>query len=210
MSYQANVQAGQAKTRSAADQVLNHPVVKQAQDRAHYYVSQLDKELGKYPYMTQIETSTKVPKAWVFLGASLLMLVGMLFNSLAAPISNFIGWLLPAYLSFKALETKQAEDDIQWLTYWVVFGFFNFLESLALKLVLHYFPFYYVFKTAFVLWLQLPATKGARTLYLSVARPLLDHSAKRGTSSITTSGPSTSTTATSDDLRAKVASANAL
>jgi len=203
MSYQANVQAGQTKTRSAADQVLNHPVVKQASDRANYYVAQLDKELAKYPYMTQIEQKTSVPKAWLFIGSSAVLLVGMLVNALAAPISNFIGWLLPAYLSFRALETKEAEDDIQWLTYWVVFGFFNFLESIALNLVLYYFPFYYVFKTAFVLWLQLPATKGARTLYLSVARPLLDHSSKRAPAASTS-------TATSDDLRAKVASANAL
>jgi len=202
-NYQANVQAGQAKTKSAADQVLNHPVVKQAQDRANYYVAQLDKELSKYPYMNQIEQNTRVPKAWAFLGTSVILLIGMLFNSLAAPISNFIGWLLPAYLSFRALETKGADDDIQWLTYWVIFGFFNFLESIALGLVLYYFPFYYVFKTAFVIWLQLPATLGARTLYLSVARPLLDSSARR-------SAPPATSTATSDDLRAKVASANAL
>ena len=45
-NYQANVQSGKAKAQSAADQVLNHPVVKQAQDRAHYYVSQLDKEVS--------------------------------------------------------------------------------------------------------------------------------------------------------------------
>ncbi|KZT51340.1 hypothetical protein CALCODRAFT_503644 [Calocera cornea HHB12733] len=203
MSYQSNVQAGQAKTKSAAEQVLNHPVVKQAQDKANYYVAQLDKELGKYPYMTQIEQKTSVPKAWVFIGTSILLVIGMLFNALAAPISNFIGWLLPAYLSFRALETKGSDDDIQWLTYWVVFGFFNFLESVALSLVLYYFPFYYVFKTAFIVWLQLPATQGARTLYLSVARPLLDSSSKRAPASAPT-------TATSDDLRAKVASANAL
>lgn len=204
MSYQANVNAGQAKSRTAADQVFNHPVVKQATDKANYYVSQLDKELGKYPYMTQMEQKTSIPKAWAFIGTSILLLIGMLVNSLAAPISNFIGWLLPAYLSFRALETKEAEDDIQWLTYWVIFGFFNFLESIALSLVLYYFPFYYVFKTAFIVWLQLPGTKGARTLYLSVARPLLDHGAKRSSPAASTS------TATSDDLRAKVASANAL
>ncbi|KZO99650.1 hypothetical protein CALVIDRAFT_476731 [Calocera viscosa TUFC12733] len=203
MSFQSNVQAGQAKTKSAADQVLNHPVVKQAQDRANYYVAQLDKELGKYPYLNQIESKTSVPKAWVFIGTSIILVIGMLFNALAAPISNFIGWLLPAYLSFRALESKETDDDIQWLTYWVVFGFFNFLESVALSLVLYYFPFYYVFKTAFIVWLQLPATRGARTLYLSVARPLLDGTSKRAPASAPT-------TATSDDLRAKVASANAL
>jgi hypothetical protein len=59
------------------------------------------------------------------------------------------------------------------LTYWTVFGFFNFLESFALRMVLYYFPFYFVFKTAFVLWLQLPATRGARTIHQTVLRPVL-------------------------------------
>ena len=80
-----------------------------------------------------------------------------LFNPLAAPISNLIGWGLPAYLSFRAIESPGTQDDVQWLTYWVVFGFFVFLESFALRVVLYYFPWYFVFKSAFVLWLQLPA-----------------------------------------------------
>lgn len=83
----------------------------------------------------------------------------IMINALAAPVSNLVGWALPAYLSLQAIETPQHEDDIQWLTYWVVFGFFNFIESLALRPLLYYIPFFYAFKTLFVLWLQLPATR---------------------------------------------------
>ena len=77
-------------------------------------------------------------------------------NPLAAPVSNLVGWGFPAYLSFKALETPQANDDVQWLTYWVVFGFFNLIESFALRLVLYYIPWYFTMKTVFIIWLQLP------------------------------------------------------
>ena len=38
---------------------------------------------------------------------------------LASPISNLIGWALPAYLSVQAIESPSANDDKQWLTYWV-------------------------------------------------------------------------------------------
>jgi receptor expression-enhancing protein 5/6 len=38
---------------------------------------------------------------------------------LAAPISNLIGWALPAYLSVQAIESPSQNDDKQWLTYWV-------------------------------------------------------------------------------------------
>ena len=37
--------------------------------------------------------------------------------------SNVVGFVYPAYMSFKAIETEDdVDDDIQWLTYWVVFG----------------------------------------------------------------------------------------
>jgi receptor expression-enhancing protein 5/6 len=85
-------------------------------------------------------------------------------NPLASPVSNLVGWALPAYFSFKALETPSPQDDIQWLTYWTVFGFLNFLESFALRVVLYYFPWYFSFKTLFILWLQLPAFRVSRLL----------------------------------------------
>ena len=38
---------------------------------------------------------------------------------LASPVSNLIGWALPAYLSVQAIESPGTNDDKQWLTYWV-------------------------------------------------------------------------------------------
>lgn len=38
---------------------------------------------------------------------------------LAQPVSNLIGWALPAYLSVQAIESPGTNDDKQWLTYWV-------------------------------------------------------------------------------------------
>ncbi|CAE6430785.1 unnamed protein product [Rhizoctonia solani] len=185
----------------SAEQVKSHPAVQQLSTQASYYVSQLDKELGKYPAIVNLEQRTQVPKAYGVIGASALvygvigasvLIVLLIFvNAFAAPVSNLIGWALPAYLSLKAIESPQAEDDVQWLTYWTVFGFFNFLESFALRMVLYYFPFYYIFKTAFILWLQLPATRGARTIHQSVIRPVI--------APYVTTGP-----APADSLRTKV------
>lgn len=97
----------------------------------------------------------------------------IMINALAAPVSNLVGWALPAYLSLQAIETPQHEDDIQWLTYWVVFGFFNFIESLALRPLLYYIPFFYAFKTLFVLWLQLPATRVSSSRVIMKSQPNL-------------------------------------
>ena len=107
--------------------------------------------------MAVVEERTQIPKAYAAIGTVARLSLLLLVNPLASPVSNLIGWGLPAYLSFKAIESPGHQDDIQWLTYWVVFGFLNFIESFALSLVLYYLPWYYAFKTVFILWLQLPA-----------------------------------------------------
>lgn len=141
-------------------------------------------------------------------------------NPLAAPVSNLVGWGFPAYLSFKALETPQANDDVQWLTYWVVFGFFNLTESFALRLVLYYIPWYFTLKTLFVIWLQLPVFRvrmltsslgrvhslplsyqGAQTIYVTILKPVLAN-VSNSRALATTSSPES----TAENLRDRVAS----
>lgn len=107
--------------------------------------------------LNHIEQRTQVPKTYAVIGVISFLALLHLVNSLAAIVSNIVGWALPAYLSFKAIESPSPHDDVQWLTYWVVFGFFNFLESFASSLVLYYIPWYYTLKTLFIIWLQLPA-----------------------------------------------------
>jgi len=158
---------------SAAQRVQQHPVFIQAQNKVAYYVNQLDKELTKYPVLNALEQRTQVPKAYSVIGGLIFVIILHTFNSLAAPISNLVGWSLPAYLSFKAIESPIPHDDVQWLTYWVIFGFFNFLESFALRIVLYYLPWYFAFKSLFVIWLQLPAFRGAQVTYFGIVKPVL-------------------------------------
>ncbi|THH04792.1 hypothetical protein EW145_g5259 [Phellinidium pouzarii] len=186
-------------TMSAAQKVQQHPAFQQATNKANYYVNQLDKELSKYPVLQTLEQRTQVPKTYAVIGSVFLLGILLLINSFAAPVSNLVGWALPAYLSFKAIESPGVQDDVQWLTYWVVFGFFNFLESFALRAVLYYFPWYFAFKTVFVLWLQLPAFRGAQTTYHTVLKPVLANVSSR--SPAVYQPP---TTASADGLRERV------
>jgi len=164
-----------AKTtlNNAAEQIKAHPMVKQGQARVTDYLNQLDSELSKHSFFVQAEEKTGVPKAYGAIVAVLTFISLIFINTLALPVSNLVGWAFPAYLSYRAIESPGHEDDIQWLTYWTVFGFFTFLESIALRLVLHYFPWYFPVKTAFILWLQLPATRGAQIFYHNAFRPVL-------------------------------------
>jgi receptor expression-enhancing protein 5/6 len=187
---------------STTQNVRQHPALIQAQNKANYYVNQLDKELTKYPALITFEQRTQIPKTYAFLGAVVLFGIFHLFNSLASPVSNLLGWALPAFLSVKAIESPGHNDDIQWLTYWVVFGFFNFVESFALRAVLYYLPWYFAFKTVFIMWLQLPAFRGAETLYGSLVKPIFVTVNSRAGSAT-----NTETTAQADTLRDRAATA---
>merc|ERR1712216_502210 len=43
----------------------------------------------------------------------------------------FLGFLYPAYASYKAIESEATDDDTQWLTYWVVYSMLMIFESFA-------------------------------------------------------------------------------
>ncbi|WVQ81463.1 protein YOP1 [Cryptococcus sp. DSM 104549] len=170
---------------------LNHPYAQQARSIATGQVNALDAELNKYPILRQLETQTKVPKAYgvIALGFSSVVLIFFNIFGFAQPISNLIGWALPAYLSVQAIESPQTNDDKQWLTYWVVFGSLNLIESMGLRALLYWVPMYFVFKTLVTIWLMLPATRGAETLYFHVLRPLVGNVKQRSQSSLGTSDP---------------------
>ena len=114
-------------------------------------------QLNKYPALTQFEKRTQVPKPYIAIGGVALIVILHLVNSLAAPVSNLVGFVIPAFLSFRAIESPSPGDDVQWLTYWIIFATFNFVESFALRVVLYYFSWYFPVKTLFLIWLQLPA-----------------------------------------------------
>ncbi|GAA95906.1 uncharacterized protein L969DRAFT_69848 [Mixia osmundae IAM 14324] len=147
-----------------------NPTKMSAMDKVNYYIQQIDKELAKFPALQNLEKQTSVPKSYAAIGVIGLLGFFVFFNIAAGFLTNFIGWIIPAYYSLKALETPASGDDTQWLTYWVVFGLFQTFENLIS--VVSYFPYWYTVKTAFTLYLILPQTRGAEVIYHKALRPL--------------------------------------
>ena len=79
-------------------------------------------------------------------------------------ITCLLGVAYPCFMSFLALESEGAEDDKQWLTYWVVFGLFNIVDQFA-GFILTFIPFYFFLKLVFLVWLFHPISMGATTIY---------------------------------------------
>lgn len=96
----------------------------------------------------------------------------VMFGVGASYITCLLGVAYPAFMSFLALEANDEEDSTQWLTYWVVFGIFNIVDQFA-GFILHFIPFYYFLKLAFLVFLFHPQFKGATYVYKNYIRDLV-------------------------------------
>lgn len=114
--------------------------------------------------LVQASEKTKVDKEFIFVGALALLLLLVFFITGGDVIIDVIGFVYPFYMSLKAIETDDSEDDKQWLTYWIVFVLFKVLENVA-DVLIAFIPFYFLFKVAFLVWCCHPSFKGATLVY---------------------------------------------
>jgi len=122
---------------------------------------------------TTIEVKTAVKREAVAGGSLALLALYLIFGDAAELICNIIGFIYPAYCSIKAIETVSKSDDTQWLTYWVVYACLAIIELPFEDLILHYFPIYWLSKTAFLMWCYLPSVNnGAEVVYNCIIKPL--------------------------------------
>lgn len=149
MSAQHQSAEVKARANQTKNQVLSHPYVQQGAAVANQYAVRLDKhvstirsirrtsplsltrdfafrpypQLSQYPILNKAEEKTRIPKVYGVLSTAGAFIFLIFFNlfGLASPLSNLIGWAIPAYLSVQALESPGKNDDKQWLTYWVSF-----------------------------------------------------------------------------------------
>ena len=152
---------------------MAHPQIEQA-------VQKVDEFLRAYPGITQydrlcdLEKKTGYQKEYIF-GAVVSVLSTILFMAGGFKlISDLAAFLYPAYMSVKAIDSTDPLDDVQWLTYWVVFGAFSIMESVApMSWLIMWIPFYHVLKIFFFLWLSHPKFMGAGLVYKQVVKPFV-------------------------------------
>ncbi|KAG5061093.1 hypothetical protein JHK87_002122 [Glycine soja] len=99
-----------------------------------------------------------------------------------------VGVAMPVYTTFKAIESKDQDaqhsgvpsslfwGEATWGDYianeWGAYGSFSLVEVFTDKLI-SWCPMYYHLKFAFLVWLQLPTTSGAKQIYANHLRPFL-------------------------------------
>jgi receptor expression-enhancing protein 5/6 len=152
-------------------------------------VQEWNKELGDVPIIRTAAEYFKVTPVQVAMALGLALVGFMLYGIGGGLLSTVVGVAYPAYESFKALESfanmaepeslyTKASDMQFWLTYWIVFSAYATFEHMVYYIVV-WFPFYYPMKVCFFLWLFLPQTRGANTLYHWLVSPILKRNQRR-------------------------------
>mmetsp|Transcript_12398 Transcript_12398/g.28704 ORF Transcript_12398/g.28704 Transcript_12398/m.28704 type:complete len:137 (+) Transcript_12398:473-883(+) len=122
--------------------------------------------------MKQLEDKFGYSKVFFFLGIYTILGLFVFLVGGSKLISDLFGFVYPAYMSFKSVDSEDTKMSTQWLTYWVVFSTFAITEQVALFLV-EFIPFYYVIKVGFFLWLYHPKFLGAKIIYDEVIKPAM-------------------------------------
>merc|ERR1712100_242006 len=121
-------------------------------------IQKIEAALNKIEFMQQLEDKTQVKKLYIAAALAVVTVVFILFGFGAGLLCNFVGFVYPAFASFKALDSKNEGEERNWLIYWVVYSCFCLVEGF-LEYVLFWVPFYYPIKLAFLCFLFLPQTQ---------------------------------------------------
>ncbi|XP_063372024.1 receptor expression-enhancing protein 5 isoform X1 [Cydia amplana] len=119
----------------------------------------------------QLESKTGVNRLYLFVGLVVFTGLYLVFGFGAELICNTIGFVYPAYMSMRALESPSKDDDTKWLTYWVVYACFSVVEYFS-DFIVGWFPLYWLIKCIFIIWCYLPGElNGSLVLYHRIIRP---------------------------------------
>ena len=160
-------------------------------EQFNHLIEQLTQRTQNLPGIKDIAQKAGVSTGHISLGLIVLFITFMLLGIGADLITDAIGLFYPMYMSFKALETKEGDDDKLWLTYWVVYACYKVVDEWS-ETLFYWVPFYYPIKLMFLVFLFAPQTRGAVKLYDNLIKPFMLKHQQEIDSGMNTLGEATS------------------
>jgi len=134
--------------------------------------------MDKHPKVTfrenliKIEEMTGYSRAWLLIGIAVsIVFIFILFGGFLL-VSRLVGFLYPAYASFKNINNPVAKDSELLLSYWVIFGSLIALNPI-LRPFTDFVPFFNLWKTGLLMWCYNPHYRGASVICKEFFRPHL-------------------------------------
>ena len=88
--------------------------------------------LDKVESLKIVKEKTGVNPSVLGLALGIFLLICVLVSSSAVPLVVGVGcYLVPGYFTFVAMESHDREDDIRFLTYWIVFSTLEVLSPIV-------------------------------------------------------------------------------
>ena len=129
----------------------------------------LDK-YGDVPLVKKASQATGQPHHLIVFAIAVVLILSCLSPPGQWICSVVFTFLLPAYLSYKAIESSDHQDDQKWLTYWIVFAFNYCFEDVIFGL-LFWVPMLSLIRTAFLVYLFVSKDKGTEFVFKAYVRP---------------------------------------
>ena len=86
---------------------------------------------------------------------------------------HVLGYIFPAYQTFKAIQADEVDGYTPWVTFWIVNSCFTVFEVFGGSVLSSKLPVYYPLKAILLAWLVLPRYKGAGVIYDRFVAPYL-------------------------------------
>merc|ERR1719235_1959438 len=105
--------------RDKVKPVVNNQIKPQLQ-KFEAYVNNTQNPDQFVKLLAKAEALTGIKRTRICYGTLAALFVLFLFENAFKIVSLLVGTIYPAYKSFKAIESKEKDDDTQWLIYWVL------------------------------------------------------------------------------------------
>ena len=134
----------------------------------------LDPYAAMLPVLVDISAKVNVNPGLLLAGiGGIVGIVLMVLQGWAILVTSLTVFY-PMIFSIRAIESEGEDDDKQWLTYWMVFGCCNVIETFFGFILRNTIPYWELVRLLFFVWLLLPQTNGAKVMFESVISPQLE------------------------------------